>query len=121
MVGATDANGKSIFEGREATCFTNAEEEAVKAVDTIPFLVESRIRELGGQFVNADLWAVRCSILSSMRIIPYILETSLRSSFLVTSSPGRTRLLQVPSVKLSWLLSPRLEESCVHSDLVRKF
>ena len=69
MVGATDANGKSIFEGREATCFTNAEEEAVKAVDTIPFLVESRIRELGGQFVNADLWAVRCSILSYMRTI----------------------------------------------------
>lgn len=59
LVGATDASGKSIFAGREATGFTNAEEEAVKAVETIPFLVESRIRELGGKFVNVDLWAVR--------------------------------------------------------------
>ncbi|KAK7696030.1 hypothetical protein QCA50_000671 [Cerrena zonata] len=66
LVGATDANGKSIFEGREATCFTNAEEEAVKAVETIPFLVESRIRELGGKFVNADLWAPKVVVADNL-------------------------------------------------------
>ena len=69
IVGATAADGSPIVKGKRVVCFTDAEEEAVKAVDTIPFLVESRIRELGGQFVNADLWAVRCYILSYMRTI----------------------------------------------------
>ena len=32
LVGATDAEGNSIFKGRRATCFTNVEEEAVKKV-----------------------------------------------------------------------------------------
>ena len=59
LVGATDTNGKSILEGREVTGFTDAEEEAAKMVDTIPFLVETRVRELGGKFVsNGELWGV---------------------------------------------------------------
>ena len=33
LVGATDANGKSIFSGRAATGFSNTEEEAVGMVD----------------------------------------------------------------------------------------
>ena len=59
LVGATDANGKSILEGREVTGFTDAEEEAAKMGDTIPFLVETRVRELGGKFVSdGELWGV---------------------------------------------------------------
>ncbi|KLO14931.1 ThiJ/PfpI [Schizopora paradoxa] len=43
IVGVTDASGKSIFSGKEATAFSNAEEEIVKMVQDIPFLVEDRI------------------------------------------------------------------------------
>lgn len=83
LVGATDNAGESIFKGREATCFTNAEEIAVDQVkvrysslssvylalkhdQSIPFLVEDRITELGGKFVKADaLWSVRTTLLSA--------------------------------------------------------
>ncbi|RDX53616.1 class I glutamine amidotransferase-like protein [Lentinus brumalis] len=53
LVGAKDANGDSIFKGRRATSFTNVEEEQVQKVKDIPFLVESRIVELGGKFEKA--------------------------------------------------------------------
>jgi len=56
LVGVTDANGKSIFEGRSATSFSNAEEEQAKAVETIPFLVEDKIKALGGKYVEAEPW-----------------------------------------------------------------
>ncbi|KAI0722212.1 class I glutamine amidotransferase-like protein [Cerioporus squamosus] len=53
LVGAKDAKGESIFKGRRATSFTNVEEEQVNKVKDIPFLVESRIAELGGKFEKA--------------------------------------------------------------------
>ncbi|KAH7101219.1 ThiJ/PfpI [Auriculariales sp. MPI-PUGE-AT-0066] len=58
LVGVTDADGKNIFSGRKSSAFTTAEEEAVNGVSWVPFLVEDKIRELGGVFENAtDLWA----------------------------------------------------------------
>jgi len=57
LVGGVDASGKSIFAGRKATGFTNAEEIAVDKVKDIPFLLEDRIIELGGIFEKADNWA----------------------------------------------------------------
>ncbi|KAI0751570.1 class I glutamine amidotransferase-like protein [Daedaleopsis nitida] len=53
LVSATDAQGVSIFKGRRATSFSNVEEEQAQKVKDIPFLVESRIAELGGQFEKA--------------------------------------------------------------------
>lgn len=35
------------------TCFTNAEEEAVDLTESMPFLLESQLRELGAEFVGA--------------------------------------------------------------------
>ena len=37
LIGATDANGKSIFSGRAATGFSNTEEEAVGMVSVSTF------------------------------------------------------------------------------------
>ena len=55
----TDAQGKSIFDGRTVTGFSNAEEEAAGMVKAVPFLLEDRIGEKGGHFVKADeLWGV---------------------------------------------------------------
>ncbi|CAF3851725.1 unnamed protein product [Rotaria sordida] len=50
QVGVKDADGKSIFTGRRATSFSNEEEAQVKTTDAIPFLVETRLRELGAKF-----------------------------------------------------------------------
>jgi len=62
LVKATDANGKSVFAGRKATGFTNAEEIAVDAVASIPFLLEDRINELGGTFEKVDPWGVKVTV-----------------------------------------------------------
>ncbi|KAF8974301.1 ThiJ/PfpI [Flammula alnicola] len=57
LVGAVDASGKSIFAGRNATGFSNAEEIAVDKVKEIPFLLEDRIVQLGGKYDKAaELW-----------------------------------------------------------------
>ncbi|KAI0663258.1 class I glutamine amidotransferase-like protein [Cubamyces menziesii] len=53
LVGATDANGEPIFKNRSATSFSDLEEEQVGKVKDIPFLVESRIKELGGRYEKA--------------------------------------------------------------------
>ena len=59
LVGATDANGEPIFKNRSATSFSDLEEEQVGKVKDIPFLVESRIKELGGRYEKAkEPWQV---------------------------------------------------------------
>jgi len=57
LVGAVDANGKSIFLGKSFTGFSNEEERAVDGIKLIPFLLEDKISELGGKYEKADqLW-----------------------------------------------------------------
>ncbi|KAF8216151.1 ThiJ/PfpI [Mycena galopus ATCC 62051] len=57
LVGVKDAQGKSIFAGRAATGFSNAEEIQIDKVKDIPFLVEDRIISLGGKYEKAaELW-----------------------------------------------------------------
>ncbi|CAE6511480.1 unnamed protein product [Rhizoctonia solani] len=53
LVGVTDASGKSIFAGRNVTGLSNVEEELIGGVKLIPFLLEDRIRELGGKYTTA--------------------------------------------------------------------
>ncbi|CAF0809032.1 unnamed protein product [Adineta steineri] len=57
LVNVKDQNGKSIFSGRKATCFSNDEEEQIKLTDAIPFLVETRLKELGANYEkNSAAW-----------------------------------------------------------------
>ena len=80
LVSATDAEGGSIFKGKRVTCFTDKEEELAQKMEVrlrslhmspisrrligarisqaIPFLTESRLRELGATFENAGPWEV---------------------------------------------------------------
>ncbi|KAM5540343.1 hypothetical protein V8D89_005801 [Ganoderma adspersum] len=53
LVNVTDARGHSIFKGRRATAFADEEEELMDAVKAVPFLVEDRIKELGGIYEKA--------------------------------------------------------------------
>ncbi|KAI0787153.1 ThiJ/PfpI [Irpex lacteus] len=56
LVGGVDADGKSIFAGRQFTGFSNDEEVSVKQVEAIPFLLEDKITQLGGKYTKAGPW-----------------------------------------------------------------
>lgn len=46
-------DGSPLVAGRRVTGFTNAEEDAVELTEAMPFLLETRLRELGAEFVGA--------------------------------------------------------------------
>ena len=56
LVTARRPDGKPLVEGRRINSFTDAEEAAVGLTDIVPFKLESRLRELGGQFEGAADW-----------------------------------------------------------------
>ena len=56
LVGAVDHAGKPIVAGRKINSFTNAEEEAAGLISAMPFLLETRLRDLGAKFEGAENW-----------------------------------------------------------------
>lgn len=50
LVAARFNDGKSVVEGKRVAGFTNAEERAVGLDRVVPFLLETRLRELGGRY-----------------------------------------------------------------------
>ncbi len=48
LVAATKPNGEPLIAGHRFTCFTDEEERAVGLDQTVPFLLETRLAELGG-------------------------------------------------------------------------
>lgn len=57
LVEAKRSDGTPLVQGRQVTGFTNAEEQAVQLDQLMPFLLESRLRELGAEFVAASNWS----------------------------------------------------------------
>jgi len=53
---AVDASGTPIVKGRKVSAFTDNEETAVGLADAVPFLLETRLRELGATFEGAADW-----------------------------------------------------------------
>lgn len=56
LVSAKGPDGRSIVAGRRINAFTNAEEAAVGLDQVVPFLLETRLRELGARFEAGPLW-----------------------------------------------------------------
>ena len=56
LTGALGADGKPLVAGRRVTGFTNAEEKAVGLDHVVPFLLQSKLRELGGVFESGGDW-----------------------------------------------------------------
>ncbi|XP_059156575.1 uncharacterized protein LOC131941358 [Physella acuta] len=50
------ADGSSIVKGKKVTCFSNDEEDAVQLSDQMPFMLETRLGQLGASFSKADKW-----------------------------------------------------------------
>ncbi len=57
LVGARLANGTPLVAGKTITAFTDNEERAAELDHSMPFLLESRLRELGGRFVVQPNWS----------------------------------------------------------------
>jgi putative intracellular protease/amidase len=53
LVSARRADGQPVVAGLRVNSFTDAEEEAVGLTAAMPYLLETRLRELGGRFEGA--------------------------------------------------------------------
>lgn len=51
-------NGEPLLKDKEVTGFSNSEEEAVKLTKIVPFLLEDKIKELGGHYSSGPDWGV---------------------------------------------------------------
>lgn len=65
FVGVTDENGDSILKGRKVSAFTNAEEDAVGLSDEMPFMLETKLEELGAEIVKVDNFQAKATIIAS--------------------------------------------------------
>ena len=53
LVGVTLSDGSPLVQGKEVSAFTNSEEEAAGLTDVVPFLLQSRLEELGAKHTGA--------------------------------------------------------------------
>jgi putative intracellular protease/amidase len=56
LVNARKADGSPLVAGHRVTGFSNEEEQAVGLTEVVPFLLESRLTELGGRYEHAGKW-----------------------------------------------------------------
>jgi putative intracellular protease/amidase len=54
LVGVENENGEPIVKGRKISAFTDSEEAAVGLTEEVPFLLETRLRELGANLVTVE-------------------------------------------------------------------
>lgn len=59
FVGVTRADGQPLVQGKTVNCFTDEEEQAVELDGVVPFLLESKLRELGASVETADKFTAK--------------------------------------------------------------
>ncbi|OHV41690.1 MULTISPECIES: type 1 glutamine amidotransferase domain-containing protein [Pseudofrankia] len=59
LVNITLSNGRPLVEGKSLAAFTNDEEHAVGLADTVPFLLQSRLEDLGAKHLGAPNFAAQ--------------------------------------------------------------
>ena len=57
LVAARDENNQPIVKNKKITSFTNQEEHAAGLEKKVPFLLETRLSELGAQFIGKPNWS----------------------------------------------------------------
>lgn len=58
LVNTKAPNGEPLVKEKDVTGFSNSEEEAVKLTKIVPFLLEDKIRKLGGKYSCGPDWGV---------------------------------------------------------------
>lgn len=53
LVGVTLSDGRPLVDGKNVSAFTDDEEQAVGLADVVPFLLQSRLQELGAKHTGA--------------------------------------------------------------------
>ncbi|HYE49339.1 MAG TPA: DJ-1/PfpI family protein [Azospirillaceae bacterium] len=100
LVRAVRGDGRPVVEGRRVSAFTNGEEHAVGLADTVPFLLEDRLRELGADFQKGPDWqpfAVRDGHLitgQNPQSSQLVAETILAALGIATGEAERERLVR---------------------------
>lgn len=56
LVSATTTAGKPLVAGRKMTGFTNEEEKIAGLDKQVPFALETKVRELGAEFISTNPW-----------------------------------------------------------------
>jgi len=56
LVNTKAKNGEPLIKGKQVTGFSNAEEEAVKLTQVVPFLLEDELKRLGAHYSRANDW-----------------------------------------------------------------
>jgi putative intracellular protease/amidase len=62
LVGATLSNGQPLVAGKRVSAFTDREEAATTLDQHLPFLLESKLRDLGAIFVAAPNWTAHYEV-----------------------------------------------------------
>jgi len=62
LINAKDKNGNSILKHKHVTSFTNKEEHIMKMEEFMPFLLETKLIELGADFVEEKPWSEHVEI-----------------------------------------------------------
>lgn len=57
LVAVRGEDGDYLVKGRRVTGFSNSEEEAVGLVDVVPFLLEDKLKTLGGDYSKGPDWS----------------------------------------------------------------
>ena len=57
LVTATRSDGTPVVKGHKVTGFTNEEERGAQLDQLMPFLLESRLRELGAEYMSSSMWS----------------------------------------------------------------
>ena len=56
LVNVKAESGEPVVKGRRVSGFSNTEEAAVGLTDVVPFLLEDRLVELGGEYLRSEDW-----------------------------------------------------------------
>jgi putative intracellular protease/amidase len=57
LVGVKLSSGQPLVAGRRVAGFSDEEEQAVGLAAVVPFLLESKLKELGGRYERGPTWA----------------------------------------------------------------
>ena len=57
LIGAKDKNNNPIVKNKKITSFTNKEEHIIKFDEFMPFLLETKLKELGANYIEMKPWS----------------------------------------------------------------